>query len=245
MKVELIKESSKDPKAQRKFVGIAIFGIFLVIFLSIIITTFFGSFPLTASTITGGVVSNVFNNGEIDYGSIEFESDLTIPELSIDGEFDKVELSGSSNSFLEIGNQIFYLGNLNDNFIVFDNFDGSISFDKTKITELKGKVSSVTINGIEVEPKKQTIKVELGGTFDYDSLEISEGVFIKKLSYSASGTVKLNDGKEIFNLDQEEITIKEFYGSLLLDKGKFSIDGYIRELDIAGDSNINIKENSE
>ena len=238
MKVEYVGEGY-GKSTNEKHLKIFIFLAFLLILLFIIFTSFPGSFPVSGSIITGGAIGNSFNNENTN--NIKFESELTIPELSIDGKFDKVEIEGSSNSFLQVGNQKFDLGNVNNNFLVFKNFDGVISFDEKEITELKGKVSEVTINGVLVIPTKETTKVNFIESFNYEFLDISNGVSIKEIVYVTSGLIKLNNEKEIFNINDEEVIIKNFYGSIMIDNGKFNAMGSINELSIIGKLNINIK----
>ena len=64
---------------------------------------------------------------------------------------------------------------------------------------------------------------------------------ISKLSYKTSGTLKLNEGGKIFSVKDEEITINNFYGGLLIEDKEFHINGYINILDIKGDLNIHIE----
>ena len=150
-------------------------------------------------------------------------------------------MSGSSNYFLYVGGQKFELGAIKNNFFVFKNFDGKISFDGKKITEFKGKVSDVTINGVLITPVKNTTKIRFEEDFNYQFLKITNGVSINEIIYITSGLIKLNNGEQIFNIDNNEITIKDFYGNIIIDKEKFNANGYISELKIVGESDINIK----
>ena len=124
---------------------------------------------------------------------------------------------------------------------MFKNFDGKISFDGKKITEFKGKVSEVTINGVLVTPVKNTTKISFEEDFNYKFLQITNEVSINEITYITSGLIKLNNGEQVFNINNNEITIKDFYGNIIIDKEKFNADGYISELSIVGESNINIK----
>lgn len=238
MAVEPLKKFEKNLQKHEKII---IFLIFLGIFSFLIFTSFSDNLPFVKKIMTGEFIRDNFNNKNTSEKSIRFESELTIPELSFDGKFDKVEMSGSSNSFLYVGNQKFELGKIKDNFFVFKNFDGVISFDGEKITKFKGKVSDVTINGVLVTPVKNTTKISFEEDFNYQFLKITDRVSINEITYVTSGLIKLNDGEQIFNINNDEITIKDFYGSIIIDKEKFNANGYINELRILGESNINIK----
>ena len=236
-----LKSLKKFEKNMQKHEKVIIFLIFLGILIFLILTSFSDNIPFAKKIITGEFIKNNFNDENATEKTIKFESGLTVPELSLKGEFEKIELSGSSNSFLYFGNQKFELGKINNNFFVFKNFKGMISFDEEKITGFDGKVSEVTINGILVEPIKETAKVGFGELFNYKSLEITREVSIEKLTYMTSGLVKLNNGGEIFNLNNDEITIENFRGNLIIDKGKFNAKGEIKKLSIIGESKINIQ----
>lgn len=172
---------------------------------------------------------------------IKFNAELTIPVLNTDGKFQKVEIIGTSNSFLYFGNQKFYLGDSNENYLILKNYNGKISFDKKSISKLKGKVSEVTINGILVTSQtKNTTKINFGESFDYKNLEISNEVLISKLSYKTSGIIKLNEDKNIFNIDEEEIVITNFKGDLVIKNNKLQLKGYVEKLEIKGKFDISV-----
>lgn len=238
MALKPIKQFEEEIKQHEKII---IFLIFLAVFSFLIYTSFSDNLPFVKKIITGEFIRDNFNKQNVSDESIRFESDLTIPKLSFDGEFRKVEISGSSNSFLYVGNQKFELGKIRNNFFVFKNFDGRISFDGEKITEFKGKVSDVTINGVLVTPVKNTTKISFEDDFNYQFLEITDSVSINEITYITSGLIRLNDGEQVFNVKNNEITIKDFYGKIIIDKGKFNADGQISELEILGESNIKIK----
>ncbi len=235
-----IKPIKNFEKGVQKHEKIIIFLIFLGILFFLVYTSFSDSLPFVKKIMTGEFIKD-FNKKNISDENIRFESELTIPELSFSGKFSKIEMSGSSNSFLYVGGQKFELGKIRNNFFVFKNFDGKISFDEKKITEFKGKVSEVTINGVLVTPVKNTTKISFEEDFNYKFLEITNEVSINEITYITSGLIKLNNGEQVFNINNNEITIKDFYGNIIIDKEKFNADGYISELSIVGESNINIK----
>jgi hypothetical protein len=227
----------------KKHKRLIIFMVFLAI-LSFLIFTSFSDISFTGSMITGNVIIEGLTPGGTVGEGIEFKSEFsTIPDLIFKGEFEKIELSGNSNSFLKVGNQKLSLEKVSNNLIIFDNFNGEISLNYGQITKLNGRASGVTLNGVSIFPleEESAIKVSFGDEFNYGSLEIGRGVSIGEINYVTSGTIRLNGGKEIFSVNNEEIIINDFYGSLLINNGKFKIEGDVGELGISGESNINIQ----
>jgi len=162
--------------------------------------------------------------------------------LEIEGEFEKVELTGSSNSYLSVGNQKFYLGDVKQNFLIFEDYDGKISFDSKNILEFKGKASIVKINGVSVtSDSKDTSKINLNSSFGYDTMKIDDEVLIDELSYETTGTLTLNNKDKTFILKNEEITINNFRGNLFVEDDELSLKGYIEKLEILGDLNIHVE----
>ena len=236
MVVEYYGKPSKKKKHGKKRLMIFVIGMFSLILFLLVYTSFYGDISLTGSTIKEWVA-----NSNESSGNIQLDAKLTVPYLSIDGEFEKVEIIGGSNSYLRVGDQKFYLGNIKENYLIFDNYDGEISFDSEDILEFKGKASGITVNGVFITPKsKNTAKTDLNKSFNYESLKMDNEVSINELSYMASGIIKLNDGKKIFNIYKEEITINNFHGNLLIKNKELYLDGYIDSLDIIGDLNIHI-----
>ena len=230
------KPSKKIYHLKKHWLGIMV-GIFFLILSLLIYTSFYGNFSLTGNAIIGS-----FTKSNESGSNIEFEARLTVPSLDIDGKFEKVELIGRSNSHLQVGNQRFYLGDGKRNFLIFEDYDGKISFDSENILKLKGKSSGVTVNGVFITPQsKDTAKVSLNSSLNYDSLEIGNDISISELSYETSGTVKLNNGDKIFNLNSEEITIINFQGNLLIKNNEFILEGYVEGIDIVGDLNIHVE----
>lgn len=210
------------------------FLIFLSILALLIYTSFNGS-PFTGSVITGSVIGVTENN------SLRFNAELTTPNLELEGNFEKVEILGGSDSFFYVGNQKFDLGNSERNYLIFENYEGEISSKENGITLMKGKASKVTMNGILITSQtKDTTKVNFEGNFDFNSLEIKEKVSIKELAYITSGIVRLNEDKNIFNLNNEEIVITNFNGDLIIENGRSKFNGYVRKLDIKGDSEVSV-----
>ena len=235
MGIEVYGKRSKKKKHGKKHLIILIIGMFSLILFLLIYTSFYGELSLTGSTIKEWVAN--LNES----GNIQLDAKLTVPYLSIDGEFEKIEIRGGSDSYLRVGDQKFYLGNIKENYLIFYDYDGKISFDSENILEFRGKSSGVIVNGVFITPQsKDTSKVNLNSSFDYESLKVDNKVSINKLSYRTSGVIKLNTEKEIFNINKEEITINNFHGDLLIESKELYLDGYIDSLDIIGDSNIHV-----
>ncbi len=219
---------------KKTYIKLGIALIFFGILGLLIITSFYSDSSLTG-LITEKVVSEVKPNS-----TIKFVADLTIPVLKIEGNFQKVELKGNSESFLYVESERFSLDS-KSNYITMENYTGEISFDNEKISALKGKASKVLINGIPIEHKtKSTVKVSFGKEFFYSSFSAEKDVVIKELIYATSGTIKLNDDKNIFNVENEEITLRDFVGDIKVENQKFKLDGYIKNLNIMGKSAISV-----
>lgn len=229
MEVEYF-ENNKFP-IKHHHVKIMIFLAFLGVVALLIYTSFYGI------SFTGNVIQKVQNTE----GDIQISAELTVPSLSLDGKFREVELRGGSDSYLYSGDQKFYLGNSENNFISLNNYDGKISFDSNKIGDFNGKVSNVSINGVDVESQSgKMMRIEMEDDFDYSSLEISEEVYVKDISYNTSGTIRLNGGKNLFGVENEEVSINDFKGKIVIQNGKFSLDGTATGLDISGAQGISV-----
>ena len=231
MVIEYSEEQEQNIFHRHKF-KLLILGVFLIVLSILIYTSFSGNIPFTGRV----------TEGEIDLNkSISVSADLTIPSLLLDGEYKKVSITGSSDSFFYIGDQILSLTNSKDNYIVLTDYNGKISFDEKIISELKGKVTEVSVNGVSVMPKsKDTVKIYLDKDFYYNSLKIDEGVFIKKLNYKTSGTIKLENQKTILNLNDDDFILKNFQGDLELRNNRFIINGHLNGLEIKGTKDISI-----
>jgi hypothetical protein len=213
----------------RHKVKIIVITSFLLVLAFIIYTSVFGSFSFIGRTVMGD--SADLNN------SIEISATLEqLPSLSLDGEFKSVKIQGAG-SFLYAGNK-FPLSDLSNNYIILSDFDGNINFDSDKISKLNGKASEVSVNGASMFPESgETIKVYFDEPFNYNLLEISDGVFIKEMNYKTSGEIKTG-GNEL-SLNEDNILIKNFQGSLTAGD-KLEIKGLIESLDITGSQRISV-----
>ncbi|MBI2043864.1 hypothetical protein HYT24_00685 [Candidatus Pacearchaeota archaeon] len=236
--IEFIKKDSKKHKSKKYYFKWALFLMFLGIFALIIYTSFFGGFDFTGSVISGGgdIIS-----GTTSGKSIDFSSSTTVPELTLTGSFEKVEVRGGAESYLQVGDQKFFLGDSKNNYIVFRNYEGEIIFDSGKISKLNGKAVETTINGILVTPQtKETSKINLQTPINYNMLILINEVQIKRATYVTSGTINVGNGKNAINIQEEQVTITGFKGNLEAINGKLNLAGKIQGFDVAGETNIHI-----
>ena len=220
----------KAPKKDFKMVTITIF---LLIMGFLILTAFYGF------NFTGNAIKNWGSGG--GNSSIELKADLTIPNLELKGNLGEIKIKGGSNSNLFVGDQKFYLGNSDSNLIILKKYNGKIFLDSNRILYFKGKATEVSVNGITITPEMgKTLSVKLDEDFKYSLLEIKGGVSIKELDYITSGTIRVNDDKNIFRVENEEIIMKNFQGDMSIERGKFKIDGMVKQLEIKGVQGISI-----
>lgn len=213
------------PKENKHRVWVTIFVIFAGIVGFLVYTSFFNlGFK---GGISGNVIKNNYN------GVIEIDSSLTPPEkLEINGKIEKIELKTGIGYFF-IGNEKF---DLNRASIVIDNYKGKISFNKNKITKLRGRASRVFVQGIPITSSSD-MKIYFDKEFDYSYLKLSN-FHLNSLSYKTSGLVKLNRGKVVVNLDDEDFKIEDFQGDLEIRRNNFKIKGEIKKSNLGF---INIK----
>lgn len=218
----------KTPRKDFKIVAITIF---LLIMGFLILTAFYGF------TFTGNIIKNLSSGG--GNSTIELKADLTIPNLELEGKFGEVKIKGGSNSNLFVGNQKFYLGNSDNNFISLKDYNGKISLDSNRILYFKGKAVEVSVNGIPITSEVGgTLSVRLDEDFKYSLLEVKGGVSIKELNYITSGTIRINSDKNVFRIGNDEVTMSYFQGDISIERDKFKIDGKVRKLEIKGAQGI-------
>ena len=217
-------------KKKKYYTVLAVFLVFISILAYLIVTAFYPNLSLT-----GKIIDEVRPNS-----TIAISAKLGIPDLEISGNFQNVKISGNSESSLYIEGSKFPLAAKN-NYLTMENFSGDISFNQNEIIGLKGKAFKVSVNGVPIEPKIKgtTLKVSVDN-FNYNDLAVVEEVVIKEMSYSTSGEININNGKNIFNLENEKISIEDFVGDLKIFGDNFSLDGFVKKLDISGKSAITI-----
>ena len=209
-----------------------VFSIFIAILAFLIVTSFYDG-----SSLTGN-----FINGERPNSTTKFYAELTSPNLDLEGNFEKLEIRGGSDSFFYVGDQKFRLSSTR-NYIIIENYTGEMSFNSQDIKSLNGKALKVTVNGIVMEPnEKDSLKVSFEKELRYTFLNIESEVLVKKIFYSSSGIIKINDGKNIFNLEDENIGIENFIGSLKVENNKFKMNGSIEGMEIQGKNKISVSQ---
>lgn len=232
---EYFQEDFVSPYGKKYKLKIAIFCVFLIIlFLLVYFAFFHENFK---DVITGKIIV-----GDLNESKIKFDAELTTtPILELDGEFKSVRIKGESDSFFYVGDQKFSLANLSSNHIILSDYGGKIYFNENNIFMLKGKAEGVIINGVSLTPKLgKNTKVYFDDVFDYTLLEIRETASIKKLSYNTSGKISLFNGKNLFDIYNEEIIINNFQGDLKAENGKFRLNGYLEKLEVMGESDISV-----
>ena len=219
----------KAPKKDFKIITIVIFLLILGI---LVLTSFYGI------NFTGSVINDLISNRN---SSIEIRADLTIPELELDGKFGEIKIKGGSKSNLYVGDQKFYLGDSQNNFITLKDFDGKIILDAGKILFFKGKATEVSVNGIPITSNMgTTLKISLDEDFRYSLWEIRKGVEIKELNYITTGTLRINNDKNILRDENEEIEMNDFNGDIIISNDKFKLEGTLNKLKIKGNYGISI-----
>jgi hypothetical protein len=214
-----------------------IFILFLGILGFVLYTSFGNNLFLTG---TGSTIQS-FYTGE-PAKTIQATAELSgIPVFDLNGNYPSVAIEGGSNSFMNVGNQKADLSKSKNNYLTFTNFNGKISISGSRITSMKGTASAVFVNGVSIDPSKNSLKFSLDSEFNYNSLEIKEGASISKLSYLTSGLISVNNKKNIFNVNNEVVSIGEYSGSLSISKNELLLDGALNSLRISGDSNVDIK----
>ena len=218
---------------------------FFLLFLAFILIIGFFLFTL----FSGVSFSDITGYSIIDFGgeynpnkSIDFSAELTTPFLELDGEYEKIDITGSSDGTLSTSGGDFDLGKHGKVFIELNNFEGEITINSGQITELDGKTDSMILNGVEITPKSKRLNLEIKESFDYDSLEIFENVFIKEINYLSSGKVIIDNEKRVFNLEGEEITIQNFYGSINVKPEEIKLDGSVEFFESIGTSRVSVKK---
>ena len=202
--------------------------IFLGTLFFLIYTSFYN--PSLGNSITG----NIIRGDKTEENLIEIDSTLTSPEkIKVKGKIEKIELKIEKTDKFFVGKEQFDLDKAS---IIIDNFDGEISFNKNSITKFNGKASKIFVEGIPITGDS-SIKVYFEGEFKYNYLKLNN-FYLNSLSYVTSGVVKLNDGKAIINLDNENFKIEKFQGDLEIRDNRFKLKGVIRRSNLGF---INVK----
>ncbi len=194
---------------------------------------------LLYSSFTGdkGFTGNLIKQNQEQ--TISIKTDLETPTIELDDTFEKVQISKISDNYIEIENQQFNLEK-NQADILLENFDGKLTLDKSNILLMEGKTDSASVNNIPITSKlKSKLGVKLGERATYEEITL-KGISISSLTYTTTGSIQINEGKTIINLDNEQAQIQNFHGDLTISKGKFILDGTLESLKVNGESVISI-----
>lgn len=208
-----------NKKSLGKKIGVAllVLGGVLLIFL----TTFYNDLSFTGRSIETITSDN----------SIDVSLQVNIPELELDGDYDIIKITGNSQLFY-IGNEKVSLDGSIENEVILEGYSGKISFNTGSIYLLDGKASKVTLNGLPIsdrEDKKITVKTE--SDFYYQTLEFSNQLYLKQLSYEATGDVKLDEQTSIA-LSGDQITLNDFLGKMKIEEKQMFLEGLTENLEI-------------
>lgn len=229
-------------KHHRKFPKKTFFFLIFVVLIAGLWFTAFGD-----KGITGNVVSDVLLKGNetLEVNGVAFSpSNLDVPEMLLNGKFSKVEIQGGGKTFIEAGKQKVDLSNAQNSYIVLEEFVGKISFNGNLITGIIGDSKSITVNGLPIVPKSGNyLKTRLGAEMEYESLDVSDGVYIKDLSYNTSGILEFGERNNIFRLNNDLLHIEKFNGGLLVENSKMDLRGFVERVEVLGKTKI-IIENS-
>lgn len=168
--------------------------------------------------------------------NIDIDSILTPPDnLEIDSSIEKIELKTVSGGFF-VGNDKFDLDKAS---LVIDNYNGKIILIKNKISMLEGTASKVFVQGIPITSSSD-MKIYFEKA-DYSYLKLNN-FYLASLNYKTSGIVKLNKGKAVINLYNENIKLEGFQGDLESRGNSFKIKGEIENSNLGL---IDVKANLE
>ena len=112
---------------------------------------------------------------------------------------------------------------------VIENYEGKFTIEANVISNLHGTADQVFLDGTPIKEKKGTTKVSFD-RLDYNYIEMRE-IHLNTLSYSATGILKINDGKFLINLVEEEFYVNDFVGDLEINKNYLRINGNARDFD--------------
>jgi hypothetical protein len=201
-----------------------IFFSFLIVLAIIFVTAFY-----KGDGITGNIIGSMDQNN-----SVEFKSSLSVPEVSLDDEYEEIVLLLDKGSFVNLDNKKIALDNL-ENRIVIKNFKGDIKINGASINEFKGKALEVTINGLPIRSQdEKKLKFSISSGTAHKLFEINKGVRLREVSFTTSGNVIF--GKDSLILNNEKITLKNYFGSLVIENKKLIFVGFAESLKIEGDS---------
>lgn len=237
-----------EPKARKRPVWKKLL---LFVFFGIVATLLY--FAMTGETsLTGNAVNVPGNDGDaaIEHFSLKTRLDNIQEPIELKQEMEsvKIRFRGSSGAITIGKDNVYNLQDIKEPVVELSLFDGTISFDDEKILKLKGKVSTVVINGIPVTSSTQRIAIEVDEGASYDSLELSS-IFLKRYKSVASGEVDIEDGTFDLHLNKDIFSIEQFHGSvhsgdlggIFSTKEGFVLDGTVEEVSVEGRINLGVR----
>lgn len=216
---EYHKEYYGNKKFKRKFL-IGFLGVFIIFFITFLFYNNGG--------ITGNVIGSLNHNN-----SIEIKTSFSIPEVSLDDEYEEIVLTLNKGGVINLDNKKITLEE-NENQVILKNFKGEIKIDENNIKELKGKIFEIRINNLPVIKESGKLKISLSQNSKYSFFQIEEGVYLKNVFFITSGNI--NVGEDSLNLNSEKVEIKNYFGSLTLENKKLIFNGLVESINIEGGS---------
>jgi hypothetical protein len=217
---EYHKEYYGNKKFKRKFL-IGFLGVFIIFFITFLFYNNGG--------ITGNVIGSLNHNN-----SIEIKTSFSIPEVSLDDEYEEIVLTLNKGGVINLDNKKITLEE-NENQVILKNFKGEIKIDENNIKELKGKIFEIRINNLPINLKESgKLKISLSQNSKYSFFQIEEGVYLKNVFFITSGNI--NVGGDSLNLNSEKIEIKNYFGSLTIKDKKIILEGLVENLNIESNS---------
>ena len=182
-------------------------------------------------SITGKTVSSISTNNSV---ALSLES--TIPEMKLDGEYERIRIVGNSDKPFYAGSQKILLNKPALNELILENYSGKISFDAGNIFLIDGKVSNIILNGIPISGKNnRDMNLHMDSEIFYNSLEFNN-FYLKDFNYISSGAISFgNSGTDRIRLNNEKLSILHFFGSLRIANNKMFLDGLAEKVEIKSD----------
>lgn len=225
--IEVMPEANKAPRRSKRMVFLAIF--FVIVLAVIVYSSFFADISITGDLINENKTVGIPINADFN----------SVPNLSIKGEFSRVSIRGLTGTFLYIGDQKFPM-NGSDRIFLTD-YEGKISLSSNNLEELDGKVSHISIDGLPILPSSdKELKIYIKDSLEYSSLDISQGVFMRKLNYITSGKIVFGEKKSVVNLNEDNVIIDDFFGGIEVKNKGLSLDGTFEKLETKGNHEISV-----
>ncbi|MEN9626028.1 MAG: hypothetical protein RL557_356 [archaeon] len=204
---EIIKDEKRKGSHFWLLVTLLFFGIlFFLIYTSFYDVGF-------AKKFTGNVVTTTD-------ALYDIRAELSAPDkLALNSPIKKISLKIKEPSQIAVGDQIMKLNK--DANLIINNFEGTFTVDR-KIS-LQGSFSQMFINGMPLQGKSGLVGIE-GSDIEYNYIAL-EGVSIDQLSYDATGSISVNNGKIVVHLEKENFLIRKLQGTIEITKNVLKIRG--------------------